>query len=33
VQPLEELLNRIKWDVEFGKAEFALAYYDRVVHD
>jgi uncharacterized protein (UPF0248 family) len=33
VQSLQELLNRIKWDAEFGKAEFALGYYDRIVHD
>jgi uncharacterized protein (UPF0248 family) len=32
MQPLQELLHRIKWDVEFGKGEFALGYYDRVVH-
>jgi uncharacterized protein (UPF0248 family) len=33
VQPLHDLLHRIKWDVEFGKGEFALGYYDRIVHD
>ena len=33
MQPLQDLLNRIKWDVEFGKAEFTLGYYDRIVHD
>jgi uncharacterized protein (UPF0248 family) len=33
MQPLQELLHRITWDVEFGKGEFALAYYDRVVHE
>jgi uncharacterized protein (UPF0248 family) len=32
VQPIQELLNRIKWDVEFSKGEFALGYYDRVAH-
>jgi uncharacterized protein (UPF0248 family) len=32
MQPLHDLLNRIKWDAEFGKGEFALDYYDRVVH-
>jgi uncharacterized protein (UPF0248 family) len=32
MQPLHELLHRIKWDVEFGKGEFALGYCDRVVH-
>lgn len=33
MQPLHELLHRIKWDLEFGKREFALGYYDRVVHE
>jgi len=32
MQPLQELLHRIKWDVEFGKGAFALSYYDRVAH-
>lgn len=32
MQPLEELLDRIKWDAEFGSGEFALGYYDRVSH-
>lgn len=30
MQPLEQLLSRIRWDPEFGKAAFALGYYDRV---
>jgi uncharacterized protein (UPF0248 family) len=30
VQPLHELLHRIRWDPEFGKGRFALAYEDRV---
>ena len=30
MQPLGELLNRIKWDAEFGKGTFALGYYDRI---
>lgn len=29
--PVHELLNRIRWDSEFGAAEFAIGYYDRVV--
>jgi uncharacterized protein (UPF0248 family) len=33
MQPLQELLHRIQWDLEFGKGEFALGYYDRVVHE
>jgi uncharacterized protein (UPF0248 family) len=27
--PIHELLNRIKWDHEFGQAEFIIAYQDR----
>ena len=30
MQPLEDLLSRIRWDAEFAKAEFALGYIDRV---
>ncbi len=33
VQPIQELLHRIKWDLEFGRGEFALGYYDRVAHN
>ncbi len=33
MQPLQELLHRIKWDPEFGKGEFALAYHDRVTDE
>lgn len=32
MQPLRELLDRIKWDTEFGKGTFALGYYDRIAH-
>lgn len=28
--PLHELLSRIRWDAEFGAAQFVLGYYDRV---
>ena len=28
--PIHELLSRIRWDSEFGAAEFAIGYYDRV---
>jgi uncharacterized protein (UPF0248 family) len=28
--PIRELLNRIRWDEEFAKAEFLLGYYDRL---
>lgn len=33
VQPLHALLHRITWDAEFGKGEFALGYYDRVLDE
>jgi uncharacterized protein (UPF0248 family) len=28
--PIELLLDRIRWDAEFGRAEFTIGYYDRV---
>jgi uncharacterized protein (UPF0248 family) len=33
MQPLHELLHRIKWDAEFGNGSFALGYYDRVAKE
>ncbi|MEW5754820.1 MAG: DUF504 domain-containing protein [Pseudomonadota bacterium] len=30
MQPIQDLLNRIRWDEEFGQGEFLIAYYDRV---
>lgn len=27
--PIHELLNRIRWDDEFGRGDFRLLYYDR----
>jgi uncharacterized protein (UPF0248 family) len=30
MQPIHELLSRIRWDREFARGEFALGYYDRV---
>lgn len=30
MQPLHELLSRIRWDPEFGRGEFWIAYHDRV---
>jgi uncharacterized protein (UPF0248 family) len=33
MQPLQELLHRIKWDATFSKGRFALGYYDRVAHE
>lgn len=28
--PIQQLLNRIRWDPAFGKARFTIGYYDRV---
>ena len=28
--PIHELLNRIRWDSDYGAARFAVGYYDRV---
>ena len=30
MQPVQELLSRIRWDKEYGDADFRLAYYDRI---
>jgi uncharacterized protein (UPF0248 family) len=30
MQPLQDLLHRIRWDPVFGRDDFTLAYYDRV---
>jgi uncharacterized protein (UPF0248 family) len=30
MQPIQDLLNRIRWDPEFGRGHFEIAYYDRV---
>lgn len=30
MQPLEDLLNRVRWDPGFAKGTFALGYVDRV---
>jgi uncharacterized protein (UPF0248 family) len=27
--PIQDLLNRIRWDKEFGKGDFLIGYYDR----
>lgn len=36
MQPIHELLNRIRWDEEFGRGEFVVGYLDhvegRIVH-
>lgn len=28
--PLQDLLNRIRWDSDFGQGRFDLGYYDRL---
>lgn len=28
--PIHELVSRIRWDEEYGKADFVIGYYDRV---
>ncbi len=28
--PIRTLLDRIRWDPEFGRGEFAVGYYDRL---
>lgn len=30
MQPIHELLSRIRWDRNFAAAEFVVGYYDRV---
>jgi len=30
MKPVQDILNRIKWDREFGKGDFDIGYYDRV---
>jgi uncharacterized protein (UPF0248 family) len=30
MRPLQDLLDRIRWDPEFGKGRFALGYEDRL---
>jgi uncharacterized protein (UPF0248 family) len=29
--PIRQLLNRIRWDAEYGRADFGIGYYDRMV--
>jgi uncharacterized protein (UPF0248 family) len=33
MQPIDELLHRIRWDAKFGTGEFALGYYDRLARE
>lgn len=29
--PIQQLLHRIRWDPEFGRADFVIGYFDRVL--
>lgn len=31
MQPIHELIDRIRWDEDFGKGDFTIGYYDRVL--
>jgi uncharacterized protein (UPF0248 family) len=33
MQPIHELLARIRWDPEFSRSRFELGYWDRVVRE
>jgi uncharacterized protein (UPF0248 family) len=33
LQPLQDLLHRIRWDPDFGKGTFALGYRDRMARE
>ena len=33
MKTVQEILNRIRWDEEFAKHKFILAYYDRLQKD
>lgn len=30
MQPVQDLLNRIRWDQDYAEADFEIGYYDRV---
>lgn len=32
MEPIQNILNRIKWDKEFAKADFKIGYHDRFNH-
>lgn len=31
--PIHNLLSRIQWDRDFGRGEFVLGYYDRILEE
>lgn len=32
MQPIQELLNRIRWDTEFSKGNFEIGFFDHLAH-
>lgn len=30
--PIHEIISKIRWDKEFGKGDFAIGYYDRMLN-
>jgi uncharacterized protein (UPF0248 family) len=30
MKPIHELLDRIRWDAEYGRGEFVIGYWDRI---
>ena len=30
MQPVQDILNRIRWDSEYAKSHFTIGYYDRI---
>lgn len=33
MMPIQELINRIRWDKEFAHGRFEISYYDRIKND
>ncbi|MDD5322664.1 MAG: DUF504 domain-containing protein [Methylococcales bacterium] len=33
MNPIQNLLHRIRWGPEFGRGEFVIGYYDRIEHE
>ena len=31
--PIQDLLHRIRWDLECSRGEFVIGYYDRIEHE
>ena len=32
MQPIQKLLNRIRWDTEFSRGNFEIGYFERISH-